>query len=120
MEDTIASQSNQDINLEIQFLIKIDFPQPILILNINHEFNISILANRVPRSVPLVVIFFSFPEDMLWRSCLDTVRCAPMIPYHFHCLVIMANDEAQKKCLSSKAKNGMFDQRIDQHLGMPN
>ena len=43
-----------------------------------------------------MIIFFPFPGDRLWRACLDTIKCAPSIPNHYHCLVIMADDEAQK------------------------
>ena len=95
MEDLIFGQSDQAINFEISF--KVDFPQSVLIFNINFEFLISIMTDRVPRSVSPVIIFFPFPEDRLWQACLDTIKCAPLIPHYFHYLIIMTNDEAQKK-----------------------
>ena len=41
MEDPILSQPNWAIDLELQISIKIDFPQSVLIFNINLEFTIS-------------------------------------------------------------------------------
>ena len=55
-----------------------------------------ISIDRVPRPVSPVIIFFPFPEDRLWRARLDTIRCVPSILNHYLCLVIMADDEAQK------------------------
>ena len=97
MEDQILGQSNQATNLKLQISIKTDFPQSVLISNINHEFTISIVIDRVPRSVPLVVIFFPFLEDKLWQACLGIIKCVPIIPHHFHYLIITIDDEVQKK-----------------------
>ena len=95
MEDLIFGQSDQAINLEIS--IKADFSQSVLIFNINSEFLISITIDKVPRSISLVIIFFPFPESRLWQACLDTIKCASLITHHYHCLIITADDKAQKK-----------------------
>ena len=87
MEDLIFGQSDQAIDLEIS--IKANFPQSVLIFNINSEFLISIMTDRVPRSIFLVIIFFPFLEGRLWQACLDTIKCAPLIPHHYHCLVVI-------------------------------
>ena len=96
MEDLILSQSNQTAIYELQISIKTDFPQSVLILQSNFDFLMIILIDRVPRPVSPVIIFFPFPEDRLWRARLDTIKCVPSIPNHYHCLVIMTDDEAKK------------------------
>ena len=101
MEDTIISQSDQATNQEIS--IQAIFPQSVLILNQNFDFSMIIPIYKVPRPVSPVIIFFPFPEDRLWRACLDTIRCVLSIPNHYLCLVILTDDEVQKKCQFWKA-----------------
>ena len=106
MEDPILGQSNQAANFELQISIKTNFPPSVLIFNINfnQEFLRSILIDRVPPSVLPVIILFPFSEDRLWQGYLDTIKCAPLIPHHYHCLVIMADDEAQKNAYPPRRK----------------
>ena len=102
VEDLIIGQSDQATNFEIS--INAGFPQSILILNPNFESSISITIDKVPRPVSPVIIFFPFPEDRLWQACLDTIKCASLIPHHYHCLIVVADDEAQKNAYPQRHK----------------
>ena len=96
IEDQSIGQSDQATDQQIS--IQAGFPQSVLILNQNFPFSMIISIDRVPRPVSPVIIFLPFPEDKLWRASLDTIRCVPSIPDHYLCLVILADDEAKKKC----------------------
>ena len=117
-KDQIINQSNQATNHEIS--IQAGFPQSVLILDQNFPFSMIISIDRVPRPISPVIIFLPFPEDRLWRACLDTIRCVPSNPDHYLCLVILADDEAQKKCQFWKASNAILGRRTGRNLGGPN
>ena len=95
IEDQSIGQSDQATDQQIS--IQAGFPQSVLILDQNFPFSMIISIDRVPRPVSPVIIFLPFPEDRLWRARLDTIRRVPSIPDQYLCLVILADDEAQKK-----------------------
>ena len=92
MEDPIIGQSDRATDHKIS--IQAGFSQSVLILNQNFDFSMIILIDRVLRPVSPVIIFFPFLEDRLWQARLNTIKCVPSIPNHYHCLVIMVDDEA--------------------------